>query len=232
MSVVAVVLGAGRGNRLEAGAPKALVEVAGRSLLGWSAAALGRARGVAAVLCVVPPGSLTSIAGLRPAWTGPARLLEPVAGGATRQDSVARALESLAAGSTAAEWVLVHDAARCLVEPGDAERVLEAARPSGAAIPVVPVGDTVKEVSGEAVVRTLDRGRLALAQTPQAFRVALLREALEKAAREGFVGTDCASLVERLGVRVATCPGRRENWKVTDPGDLARAEAQLREAVR
>jgi 2-C-methyl-D-erythritol 4-phosphate cytidylyltransferase len=204
VSVVAVVLGAGRGNRLEADAPKALVRVGGRTLLESSASA----------------------------WPGPAQLLEPVTGGATRQESVARALESLAAGPLAVEWVLVHDAARCFVEPGDAERVLEVARRSGAAIPVVPVGETVKEVTGETVVRTLDRERLALAQTPQAFQVGLLREALEKAARDGVAGTDCASLVERLGARVATCSGRRENWKVTHPEDLVRAEALLREAAR
>jgi 2-C-methyl-D-erythritol 4-phosphate cytidylyltransferase len=187
---------------------------------------------VTAVLCVVPPGSPASAAPSASAWPGPAQLLEPVTGGATRQESVARALESLAAGPLAVEWVLVHDAARCFVEPGDAERVLEVARRSGAAIPVVPVGETVKEVTGETVVRTLDRERLALAQTPQAFQVGLLREALEKAARDGVAGTDCASLVERLGARVATCSGRRENWKVTHPEDLVRAEALLREAAR
>jgi 2-C-methyl-D-erythritol 4-phosphate cytidylyltransferase len=126
-----------------------------------------------------------------------------------------------------AEWVLVHDAARCLVRPEDADQVLERAQETGAAIPVVPVGDTVKEVEGDRVVRTLDRSRLAAAQTPQCFRVTLLREALAKADQEGITGTDCASLVEHLGIPVRTCPGRPENWKVTVAADLERAETLL-----
>ena len=124
-------------------------------------------------------------------------------------------------------WVLVHDAARALVAPSDAEQVLEAARPSGAAIPVVPVGDTLKQLRGDQVARTLDRSHLAFAQTPQAFRFTILEEALEKAERDGFQGTDCASLVERIGVEVRTCPGRLGNFKLTYPEDLVRAEVLI-----
>jgi len=224
VSVVAVVVGAGEGARLGAGAPKALVRVAGRTLAGWSADALGRAAGVDALLCVLPEG-----ARLEEEWSAPAELLPAVSGGETRQRSVARGLEQIARLRPGTEWVLIHDAARCLVLPRDAEVVLEAARPSGAAIPVVAATDTVKEVADGVVVRTLDRARLALVQTPQAFRFELLREAVEKARRDGFEGTDCASLVERLGVPVRTCPGRPGNWKVTTPRDLERAEEQLRE---
>jgi 2-C-methyl-D-erythritol 4-phosphate cytidylyltransferase len=126
-----------------------------------------------------------------------------------------------------AEWVLVHDAARCLVTPGDAEQVLAAARETGAALPVAPVSDTVKRLDGGRVLETLDRSGLGLALTPQAFRVEILAEALDKAERERFVGTDCASLVERLGVEVRTCAGRPENFKVTGPGDLERAAVIL-----
>ena len=97
--------------------------------------------------------------------------------------------------------MLVHDAARCLVEPADASAVLDAARATGAALPVLPASDTVKWLDGARVERTLERARIGLAQTPQAFRIETLREALEKAERDGFEGTDCASLVERLGSR-------------------------------
>ena len=114
-----------------------------------------------------------------------------------------------------------------MVEPADAEAVLAAARATGAALPLVPIGDTVKEVEGERVKGTVDRTHLGFAQTPQAFRLTVLREALEKAEREGFTGTDCAGLVERLGVRVRTCPGRAENFKITHAADLARAKAVL-----
>jgi 2-C-methyl-D-erythritol 4-phosphate cytidylyltransferase/2-C-methyl-D-erythritol 2,4-cyclodiphosphate synthase len=223
MSVVALILGAGQGARLGGDAPKALVKLAGRTLVGWCAEALGRAAGVDALLCVLPAG-----AEVEEEWTAPAELLPAVEGGETRQRSVERGLDGLARARPEAEWVLVHDAARCLVLPRDAEAVLEAARPTGAAIPVVAATDTVKEVADGVVIRTLDRSRLALVQTPQAFRFELLREAVGTARRDGFEGTDCASLVERLGVPVRTCPGRLGNWKVTTPEDFERAEARLR----
>jgi 2-C-methyl-D-erythritol 4-phosphate cytidylyltransferase len=92
---------------------------------------------------------------------------------------------------------------------------------------VVPIADTVKRIARGVVVETLPRDALAAAQTPQAFRLGVLREALEKAERDGFAGTDCASLVERLGVPVRACAGRAENFKVTDPRDLERARALL-----
>jgi 2-C-methyl-D-erythritol 4-phosphate cytidylyltransferase/2-C-methyl-D-erythritol 2,4-cyclodiphosphate synthase len=228
MEVVALLLAAGRGERLAAGRPKAQVRLAGRSLLDWSACALGRAAGIDAVLPVIGQASEPDLAEIRARWEGPARLLSSAAGGATRQDSLACGLDALVREAPDASWVLVHDAARCLVEPGDAEGVLAAARSGGAAIPVVALEDTVKELAGQQVLRTLPRERLARAQTPQAFRLALLREAVEKARRDGFEGTDCASLVERLGVPVAVCPGRSQNFKVTGPEDLLRAEALLR----
>ncbi len=228
MDAVGVVLGAGRGERLGGGGPKALCEIEGRTLLEWSARALGAARGVGSVLCVVPAGfEGTAFAGLRERWNGPAHLEAPVAGGDTRQRSLGNALRALAAREVDAEWVLVHDAARCCVQPGDAEAVLAAARETGAAIPVVPLADTVKRVLRGSVAETLPREALAAAQTPQGFRLAILREALEKAERDGFAGTDCASLVERLGVPVRTCAGRAENFKVTDARDLERARTLL-----
>ena len=228
MDVVALVLAAGRGERLAEGRPKAEMRVAGRSLLAWSAGALGAARGVAGVLPVVGEQSDALVAALRADWRGPAQLLEAATGGATRQASLGCGLASLAEQAPEAVWVLVHDAARCLVEPADAEAVLAAAATSGAALPVLPIADTLKRLAGGQVAETLDRSALAAAQTPQAFRLAILREALEKAHRDGFLGTDCASLVERLGVPVAVCAGRAGNWKVTVSEDLARAEARLR----
>ena len=229
--VVALVLGAGQGRRLGSETPKALQLVAGRSLIHWAVSGLARAPNVDAVLCVVPAGAADPLSALRSGWPERPVLLDPVAGGAARQDSVRAGLDALvAAGDPHPEWVLVHDAARCFVEPADAEAVLAAARDTGtgAAIPVIDVPDTVKEIEAGRVAGTLSRDRLALAQTPQAFRCDLLREALDKAARDGFRGTDCASLVERLGVPVAVVPGRRDNWKLTHAGDLERAEAQLR----
>ena len=228
MKAVAVVLAAGRGLRLGADLPKAHVRVAGSTLLQWSAAALARAPDVSAVLPVIGADGGASVAELRGAWTGPARLLEAVGGGAERQDSVAAGLRALEEQVPEAEWVLVHDAARCLVTPSEAGDALAAARATGAALLVARVEDTVKRVVGDRVESTLDRSALVRALTPQVFRVGLLRQALERAADDGFRGTDCASLVERLGVEVRTCPGSPENFKITSPSDLERAEVILR----
>ncbi len=234
MHALALVLAAGQGVRLGREVPKGFVRLRGRTLVDWSVDALARAPEVAAVQCVVPAGGGSEPVA-KPADL-PARIawLAPIEGGARRQDSVARGLEAGARARPDLEWVLVHDAARCLVEPADASAVLAAARATGAALPVLPASDTVKLLDGGRVERTLDRARLGLAQTPQAFRIEVLREALEKASHDGVEGTDCASLVERLGVEVRTSAGRAGNFKVTHPEDLARAESVLaaREAGR
>jgi 2-C-methyl-D-erythritol 4-phosphate cytidylyltransferase/2-C-methyl-D-erythritol 2,4-cyclodiphosphate synthase len=220
MRALAVLVAAGQGARLGVPVPMGLVRLRGRSLVEWSAAALGRCPAVAAIVPVLPAGTDLAL---------PAPCLAAVPGGARRQDSVSAGLAAGMAARPELEWVLVHDAARCLVLPEDASAVLEAARATGAALPVVPAADTPKWLAPEGgrVERTLERARLAFAQTPQAFRASVLREALDKAERDGVEGTDCASLVERLGVEVRVCAGRAENFKVTRPEDLARAEAVL-----
>jgi len=228
MTVAAIVLAAGQGRRLGQEIPKAFVRLAGRTLLERAARALAQAPGITAVLPVLPPDSKVSLAEIRGRWRGPARLLESAPGGVIRQFSVANGLRSLREQLPSVEWVLVHDAARALVRASDAQAVLEAARMTGAALPVIPLADTLKEIEQGRVRRTLERQRLFLAQTPQAFRYAILLEAHEKAQRDGYEGTDCASLVERLGVEVRSCPGRVENFKLTHPQDLDRAAVLLR----
>jgi 2-C-methyl-D-erythritol 4-phosphate cytidylyltransferase len=147
-----------------------------------------------------------------------------VAGGAERQASVARALAAL---PPLVELVLVHDAARCLVPTTVVEAVVAALRAGApAVVPVLPVGDTIKQVDAEGtVVRTVPRAALRAVQTPQGFA----RDVLERAHRTGAPGaTDDASLVEALGLPVATVPGAEEAFKVTRPLDLLLAEAVLR----
>ncbi|HTO54971.1 MAG TPA: 2-C-methyl-D-erythritol 4-phosphate cytidylyltransferase [Myxococcota bacterium] len=223
MRALALVLAAGQGVRLGREVPKGFVRLRGRTLLEWSVAALARTPEVEALQCVVPAGSQIE----PPVLFRGALWLPPVVGGARRQDSVLRGLEAGSAARPDLGWVLVHDAARCLVEPCDVSAVLAAAQDTGAALPVLAASDTVKLVDSGRVERTLERARIGFAQTPQAFRVEVLREALEKAERDCFEGTDCASLVERLGVEVRVSAGRAGNFKVTHPEDLARAEALL-----
>ena len=152
------------------------------------------------------------------------RLAEPVSGGALRQDSVAEGLAALPKG---VRFVGVHDAARCLVTAAEIEQVLDAARTHGAAILATPARDTLKTVRDGIVKETPDRATCWVAQTPQIFERDLLARSLERANSEGFVGTDDAQLVERLGVPVHIVEGHPENIKITLPGDLRLAEALL-----
>jgi 2-C-methyl-D-erythritol 4-phosphate cytidylyltransferase len=147
-----------------------------------------------------------------------------VEGGERRQDSVERGVRRLPAGF---DPVLVHDAARPLVAPALVEATATAARRHGGAIAASPVVDTIKEVRGGRVVRTVDRSRLWRAETPQAFRRAWLEVGLARAARDGFHGTDDAALVERLGRPVRVVPSEGWNLKVTTPADLEAARALL-----
>lgn len=153
------------------------------------------------------------------------KVIDVVAGGAERQDSVMAALNSLAAS-----WdiIVVHDGARPFVTVDLIERVVKTAMKSGAAIAAVPVKDTIKEVVDGTVTRTVPREGLWSVQTPQAFRAELLVEAHERAEEDGFYGTDEAALVERLGRTVSIVEGSYENIKITTPEDIVIGEATVR----
>lgn len=227
MSAAAVVLAAGRGERLGRAVPKAFVPLAGMPILVHTLERLGRVEELRFLLPVLPPGELPRYRALAPALAGVPGLLEPVEGGAARQDSAAAGLAAL---PPEVDLVAIHDAARPLVRPAAVSRVIGAARRHGAAILARPVAETVKRVREGVAVETLDRAELWAAQTPQVFRRALYREALERARADGFRGTDDASLVERLGCEVRVVPGDPDNRKITDEADLAFAEFLLRGA--
>ncbi len=147
-----------------------------------------------------------------------------VAGGASRQETVARALDEAPAD---AEVVVVHDAVRPFVDLEMIERIVAAARKDGAAIFGIPSVDTVKQVERQLVFGTIPRERIVLAQTPQAFRASIIREAFTRAAADGFYGTDEASLVERLGEAVTALMGSDRNIKITKPSDLPLARLYI-----
>lgn len=215
MTVGALVPAAGLGVRLGPGAPKALRELAGEPLLVHAVRGLRSAPSVGPVVVAATDVDLVR------------DLLAPydvvvVAGGAERQDSVQRALAAL---DPSCDLVLVHDAARCLTPARLVEDVVACLRGGAeAVVPVLPVADTVKQVDGTRVVRTVDRASLRAVQTPQGFRRDLLARAH---AGGGAARTDDAGLVEALGVAVTTVPGAEEAFKVTRPLDLLLAEALL-----
>jgi 2-C-methyl-D-erythritol 4-phosphate cytidylyltransferase len=149
-----------------------------------------------------------------------------VAGGESRQQSVIRGL----AAADDAELIAVHDAARPLFSSMMFHAVIDAAREFGAALPVVPVADTIHVMNDDATVaRTLDRAQLGAAQTPQCFRAEILRDVLARAARENVEGTDEAGLAAQFGYTVKAVPGDPRNLKITVPEDLAIAESYLRQ---
>jgi 2-C-methyl-D-erythritol 4-phosphate cytidylyltransferase len=217
---VALIVAAGRGERLGSGGPKALVSVAGRPMLEWSVDALRAVAGVRRIVVALPAERLDA---------APDGVIA-VAGGATRSESVTAAL---AAAGGDDEVVIVHDAARALATPAlFTDAVLELERLGvDAVIAATPVTDTIKQVGGDgrAVELTLDRSRLWAVQTPQVFR----RDALERALGadpELIAGaTDDAWLVERQGGTVAVLPASPENFKITTPLDLRLAEMLLGE---
>jgi 2-C-methyl-D-erythritol 4-phosphate cytidylyltransferase len=212
---VALVVAAGRGERLGTAVPKAFAMLAGRPMVDWSIAALEEVAAIDEIVVALPPGA-----------DAPEGTIG-VAGGTQRSHSVQAAL----AAARADDVVVVHDAARPLVTPGLVEDCLAALSDGGcdAAIAAAPVTDTVKECEGKTVVRTLDRSRLWAVQTPQVFRRDVLERALDQPDEVIGAATDDAALVEGMGGTVRLVPAPRENLKVTTPLDLRVAELLLRE---
>jgi 2-C-methyl-D-erythritol 4-phosphate cytidylyltransferase len=218
---VALIVAAGRGERLGSGRPKALVPLCGRPMLEWSVAALQAVPAVSQIVIALPAGEL----GAAPAGTF------AVSGGAQRSHSVRNALAACAGGDP----VIVHDAARPLATARLFEQALEELErtPEAAAvIAAAPVADTIKETGddGMTVARTLDRARLWAVQTPQVFRRVALEHALT-AASEDELGraTDDAWLVERAGGMVRILGSDPGNMKITTPEDLRVAQLLLAE---
>lgn len=216
-----VLAAAGSGSRLGADRPKAFVALGGRPLVARSLELLEEHPAVDGVVMVVPAG-WEERASLLVEDAGAGKVAAAVAGGETRAESVAAGLEAV---PRAAGVVLVHDAARPFAGADLVDRVLAGLADADGAVPAVPLSDTVKEVAGRAVRRTLDRASLVAVQTPQGFRADALRRAYTASPARLHAATDCASLLEAEGMRVVTVPGDRGNLKVTDPWDLRLAEA-------
>jgi len=221
---VALIVAAGSGERLGASVPKAFVEVAGRAMLHWSLDAIERTESISHIVTALPPGRVAATVG---AGEKPAPPHETVPGGASRSESVRRALEA----APDDDLVLVHDAARPLLTPEIAGAVISALREdpdAQAAIAAAPVTDTIKRaLDARVVVETLERSDLWAVQTPQVFRREALQRALEASPEELAAATDDASLIEQRGGRVLVVPTSPQNIKVTTPLDLQLAELLL-----
>jgi 2-C-methyl-D-erythritol 4-phosphate cytidylyltransferase len=222
-TVAAILVAAGSGERLGADVPKAFVLVDGTSLLGHAFVRFDAHPAIDVVVVVAPASHVDEASRLTGATV--------VAGGDTRQASVAAGLDALPLGI---ELVLVHDVARPFVPDSVIDAVVTALRDGAdAVVPVVPIHDTVRRVDPDGTLaEVVDRSTLAAVQTPQGFRRDVLVAAHQQGA--GLSATDDAALIDALGRRVVAVPGADEAFKITTPLDLARAEtvAHLRSSPR
>jgi 2-C-methyl-D-erythritol 4-phosphate cytidylyltransferase len=224
MSVWAVIVAAGRGERLGLDRPKAFAKLNGRPLLAESLERLESSDWVDSIVVAAPPDWEEPVI-LLAEELGCGKVVAVVAGGESRAASVRAALAEVPEHAAVA---LVHDAARPVLPEDVVERLMTALNEGwDGVVPGMPVADTVKRVDGDHVVETVDRESFVAAQTPQAFVWPLLRDA----AASGDDATDCAALVEARGGRIKVVPGDRRLMKITEPADLQTVELWLTSAA-
>lgn len=224
-AVYAVVAAAGHGTRMGREGRKQFIQLAGYPVLAYSLRTLDACASVHRIYLAVNPEDVDWV---KEEWLpryAPAKPVEVLAGGAERQDTVGNALKRLPDGCDA---VIIHDGARPLASARLFERCIEALGDCDGVIPVIPCRDTIKEVEGDRVIGTPERGRLRQVQTPQVFRPTALLDAYARAGRDGFSSTDDAGLLEKYGYGVRTVEGETSNIKITYREDLIMAEALLR----
>jgi len=219
--IAAVVAAGGTGTRMNLAVPKQFLDLAGRPILVHTLRNIQQINDIAQIIVVLPAGHIRQADQilLNEKWRIPVQL---AAGGAVRQESVRKGVVRT---SSDVDIILVHDAVRPLCDPGTMQRVVDAAREFGAAVPGLPATETIKRVSARGrVLATPAREELFVIQTPQCFRAPILRAALERARKAGYVGTDESSVVRWAGHAVTVVPGSPINIKITQPSDLAYAE--------
>lgn len=222
--ITVIVAAAGRGSRMKRAENKVFLPLGGKAILAYSLEMFARRADVGEVIVICAEHEQEKMTSFV-ASLDLGKTIKIVIGGSERQYSVANALVAVDEKS---ELILVHDGARPLVTNAVIDRVIASARDGGASIAAVAVKDTIKTVdAGGTVVDTPPRKTLYAVQTPQGFRARLLRRAYDKARADGFVGTDDASLVERLGTAVRVAEGDYRNIKITTPEDLIVGEALL-----
>jgi 2-C-methyl-D-erythritol 4-phosphate cytidylyltransferase len=223
--IKAIIVAAGKGVRMGADRPKQFLTLAGQPILVHTLKAFDICDVIDQIILVVPGRDFEFC---KKMIMAPADLRSPVrlvAGGRRRQDSVLNGLTAIAASEGI---VLIHDGVRPLIPVKIIKACIQGAQRWGSCIPAIPPVDTPKRIDEKGVVRqTVDRNRLRMAQTPQAFQLPLIRKAYHEAKLNGWQATDDASLVERMGEKVHIIPGAQENIKITMIHDLAVAELYL-----
>ena len=221
--VTAIIVAAGKGERLAAGADKPFIKLNGRPIVSYSLSLFEGITEISSIILVVSGERMAEAAALV-ARRSLNKVKEIVVGGAVRQESVSNGLEAL---PLATRTVLIHDAARPLISKDTVVQLISIGKKI-AVIPVLPVSDTLKEVKGGCVLRTLDRRHFYMVQTPQVFPREVILTAYRQAKRFGTVGTDDAALAEAAGFPVQTIEGERAKIKITYPEDLLYAELLLK----
>lgn len=225
MTASAIITAGGRGARFGSGAPKQFAALGGKPLLAHSVETFSGLEIIGEIV-IVAPGDWTAYVEKEIARIPGSRVSRVVPGGPERQHSVENGLSAL---SGTPEVVVIHDGVRPFASAPLIEEVIREARAHGAALAALPVGDTVKKAGETGLVEsTIPRETLWLAQTPQAFRYAVLKEAFERAHEDGFLATDEALLVERAGGSVKLVRGSPYNIKITTREDLALGELLLK----
>jgi 2-C-methyl-D-erythritol 4-phosphate cytidylyltransferase len=216
--VTAIIVAAGEGQRF--GAPKQFAPLREKPVLEWCLGCFNTHVQVAEIILVL----MSDIEKEEYIRRFP-KITAVVTGGKHRQDSVTAGFNQIDPQKTG--FVLIHDGVRPLVDHALLSRIITATKEKGAAVPVIAIEDTVKAVEGEKVLRTVDRAKLRRVQTPQGFSYSLLKEALDRAREDNYIGTDEAALVERIGKEVVVVEGDPRNIKITTPDDIQVAEVYL-----
>jgi len=218
VNVSVILVAGGYGRRF--GRPKQFSFLKGKTVLDWSLEKFNRHESITQIILVLPKGFQNQ----KLKYTYP-KIQAITEGGETRQESVVSGFKCLALKPE--DIVLVHDAARPLFTMGMVDRIISSVIKNGTAVPLIPVEDTVKEMEGNRILRTVDRSNLFLAQTPQGFLFHLLQKALKEAGNMKRKATDEAALVELIQEQVTGVPGEKTNIKITSPADLRIAEVLI-----
>lgn len=220
VAISAVIVAAGRGQRLGASLPKAYIPLKGKPMLAYSLELFAHCEQISEIIVVIHPDDELLFQKLALSLGKPWR---HVYGGAHRQDSVLAGVRA-----ACGEYVLVHDAARPFVSRSLVERVIGTMKEHGTAVPVVPITESVKRVAGDFIIADINRSGLVCAQTPQGFERQLLLDALERACAQGSYFTDEAGVIAAMsGVQPKVAPGEPGNFKITTEADLRFAECWL-----